>query len=240
MTTTIRHDDLIGSIAATVPYRLMTAVHRETAPPIARCVLPTDKADPASFLQLRRAGAKRFITSFSFLLMLGVLLSATSAGATEGTAKLTRRAEQLASRGLAMTLKTCTLPRTCGGTAPWRHTKIKRQTGNDLDVDQRTLYFPGLVIELWYELDYNDPHRAKPVHPYRHPLILQMTVTDKRWPVEYGLHVGVSRAEVYRKLGAQGTHQACARYGNEKEQDEIVFCFENDRVRQIQWTPWND
>ncbi len=158
----------------------------------------------------------------------------------EGMAKNENgRLDYFASNGMYTTLKECVLPTTCGGEPFFKQKQVKRQTSNDHDVDQRTVYFDGLTIELWYVLAY--PYPSKKVKdPYKRPEILSVEVTSPRWRVAHGLRVGVKRSMVLKKLGIGQVQGSCMEYVNEHKQDSVTFCFQDDRVKNIKWVPWND
>jgi hypothetical protein len=149
-----------------------------------------------------------------------------------------KSADEFVSKGYNFTLKQCNLPETCGGKRAQQKQRKVRITSNDLRVDQRTLSFAGLTVELWYVLEYSPGKRS--LEPYKKPEILALTVTGSDWPVMYGLRVGMPRSAVVKKLGDGGGKNECHEYVNEEKQDGVTICYKNDRIKSIQWTPWND
>ena len=172
------------------------------------------------------------------------LMLALPAMATEpAQPALDEASAQFASRGMAPTLALCRLPVTCNGLAPTRATRSRFQTGNDNDVDQRHLSFPGLHIEVVYILANASmpPGQQRVEHPYRKPYIQSLTLTSDQWPGWRGLKVGSRREAVEAALGAglKLTHD-CASYSDPTTQAVATVCYAAGRVRSIEWTPWWD
>src|SRR5579859_1980797 len=126
-----------------------------------------------------------------------------------------QRADDFASNGAQVTLKECNLPVSCGGKPFTKEEREPRETSGDLVVDQRTLHFDGLDIELWYALEY--PPGKAIQNPYQQPpAILSVTVTGPMWTVANGLRIGVTTDKVKEVLGGNVPNQdGCAEYVND-------------------------
>jgi len=177
--------------------------------------------------------------SFSyFAIPIIAICGLSNAFAVDNSAQVRNRADEFASKGMEFTLKECSIPTTCGGMPFIKQRKEKRETGNDLVVEERTLEFEGLIVELGFALEYPPGKAIK--DPYKHPSILGLTITQPRWPVVHGLRVGVDRALVIQTLG-EGTIQGeCIEYVSVKKQDSVLICLKNNRVNSIKWVPWSD
>ncbi len=180
--------------------------------------------------------------------LLCVLALAAWAPARADSAAQQARAHRFADKGMSTTLAACDLPRTCQHRAPLKSTAHKRQTGNDLDVDERELVFKGLDIEFLYVLGSFELPKISPAQAYRDPVILELTVTTSDWPVDHGLRIGTPRADVDKVLGDGGwpaphvatTEPACVSYVNDKTQNEARLCYVRDRLASIKWVQWWD
>lgn len=185
------------------------------------------------------------IEQSSFALVLALVAAAP---AFADTPAQQARAKQFADAGMRTTLAACDLPRTCLHRSPLTATAEKRQTGNDLDVDQRHVTFPGLDVEFLYVLGSWDLPKISPAQAYRHPVILELTVTTPDWPVDHGLRIGTRRADVEKALGDRGwqpPHVAtsepdCVSYANQETQNEAILCYVRDRLASIKWVQWWD
>jgi len=170
-------------------------------------------------------------------------LLAAAATALADTPAQEARAKRFVDDGMRTTLAACDLPRSCLHRAPLKATTMKRQTGNDLDVDQRELAFAGLDIELLYVLGSVELPKIRPAQAYRHPVILELTVTAPEWPIDHGLRIGTLRAVVERVLGDGGAargESACVSYVDRDTQNEARLCYVDDRLASIKWVPWWD
>lgn len=185
-----------------------------------------------------RSGASRPAVHRRWFALLLIPI-ACAAIAADDTPAQQQAASRFASTGMTTTLQGCDLPRTCGGIAPIRQEQTRRETSNDFKVDQRTLEFDGLTLELYYVLESPAPV-GKSAHPYRDPLVLRLRLSDRRWPVAQGLGVGAKQTEVMRALGRGGPIGACNEYANTAREDRVTFCFKQGRVSSIEWVPWND
>ena len=135
-------------------------------------------------------------------------------------------------------LQACQLPSSCGGKPPIEKSSQRRETSNDLTVDERMLRFDGLELHIWYVLEYSPGKRVK--KPYSSPRILRVHVTGPQWPVPHGLRVGTPKAAVFRKLGHGRGPGECTEYVNDARQDSVTICFASGKVKSIEWDPWND
>jgi hypothetical protein len=180
-----------------------------------------------------------FASRLPWWLALALVPIPSLALATGDTPAQKQAASRFASTGMAATLRRCELPRRCGGQAPTRTQKTRRETSNDFKVDQRTLEFDGLTIELSYLLEAPAPV-GKSAHPYRDPQVLRLRLSDSRWPVGQGLGVGATQARVVRALGQGIARGACNEYVDPVREDAVTFCFEKGRVGSIEWVPWYD
>lgn len=174
-----------------------------------------------------------------WLAALALIPVATAAVAMGDTPAQQRAASRFAATGMAPTLRRCDLPRTCAGAKPSRQDRRQRETGNDFQVDQRTLAFAGLTIELFHLLR-SPPPADKAAHPYRDAHLLRLRLSDARWPVAHGFAVGTPRARVVRVLGRGNERGACNEYIDRASEDMATVCFERDRISSIEWVPWND
>lgn len=164
---------------------------------------------------------------------------ATASVAMDDTPTQRRAASRFATTGMGQTLKQCDLPRICAGAKPLRQDSRQRETSNDVKVDQSTLEFVGLTVELFYLLQ--RPSRvSKAVRPYRDAHLLRLRLSDARWPVAHGFKVGTPRARVVSVLGRGIERGACNEYIDPASEDAATVCFERGRVGSIEWVPWND
>jgi hypothetical protein len=164
-----------------------------------------------------------------------------SAFADAGADARDARARRFVDEGMNVTLAVCDLPKTCRRQAPLRATQELRETGNDSKIDQRSLAFDGMEIELIYAQDTPATSRAARAEELRHPDVLELTVTTSKWPVAEGLRIGTPRAEVERVLGARGeASDACVTYADVDTQNEALLCYAGDRLVAIKWTQWWD
>ncbi|SRR5581483_9941134 len=176
-----------------------------------------------------------------YLLTAFVAVLSASSAYPQSAANLTKqRADEFASHGAEATLKECNLPISCGGKPFVKEERERRETSNDVVVDQRTLHFDGLDIELWYTLEYPP---GKPIqNPYQQPpAILSVSITGPMWTVANGLRIGVTTDKVAEVLGGSGiARDGCVEYVNDSKQDSVTLCFKANRLSSIHWQPWND
>jgi len=177
----------------------------------------------------------------AFIFFCGI---SSASVAVDDAASKSDRAAHFASKGMETTLASCRLPMLCNSQPPLKSEKSIRETGNDNVVDERHLVFAGLEIDLLYVLGNNSMplEKRRFLNPYAKPVILSVTVTGREWPVRGGFNVGTSRSVVEDALGkglrSQGNE--CASYSDELTQDEVVFCYANDKLRSIKWNRWWD
>jgi hypothetical protein len=87
---------------------------------------------------------------------------------------------------------------------------------------------PGLAVSVAFAL----PTKQWPGPP--RPMIDRLRVTATRWPLLSGLRLGVNQARVLAALGEPTVRvDACWRYVD--GQDDVLFCFDQERLKSVEW-----